>query len=56
MNRVKEEKAITLIALIITIIILVILAAVSIRAVYNMEIVNHAVNGTEGYAKAEKKE
>ena len=38
----KTEKAITLIALIITIIILVILAAVSIRAVYNMGIVNYA--------------
>ena len=52
----KQERGITLIALIITIIILVILAAVSIRAVYNMGIVNHAVNGTEGYAKAAKME
>ena len=53
---IKQEKAITLIALIITIIILVILAAVSIRAVYNMGIVNHAVNGAEGYGKAAKEE
>ena len=53
---IKKESAITLIALIITIIILVILAAVSVRAVYNMGIVNHAVNGTEGYAKAAKEE
>ena len=52
----KKEKAITLIALIITIIILVILAAVSIRAVYNMGIVNHAINGTQEYAKATKAE
>ena len=47
-----KEKGITLIALIITIIILVILAAVSIRAVYNMGIVNHAINGAQDYAKA----
>ena len=52
----KDQKAITLIALIITIIILVILAAVAIRAVYNMGIVNYAVNGTQDYAKAAKAE
>ncbi len=56
MNRIKNEIGITLIALIITIIILVILAAVSIRAVYNMGIVNHAVNGTQEYAIATKDE
>ena len=55
-SNLKSEKAITLIALIITIIILVILAAVSIRAVYNMGIVNHAINGTAEYAKAAKNE
>ena len=53
---IKKENAITLIALIITIIILVVLAAVSIRAVYNMGIVNHAINGTQEYAKASKAE
>ena len=47
----KNERGITLIALIITIIILVILAAVSIRVVYNMEIVGRAVNGTQDYAQ-----
>ena len=52
----RTEKAITLIALIITIIILVILAAVSIRAVTNMGIVNYAINGSEEYAKAGKEE
>ena len=52
----KNERAITLIALIITIIILVILAAVSIRAVYNMGIVNHAINGTAEYGRAAKNE
>lgn len=40
-----------MIALIITVIILVILAAVSIRAVYNMGIVGHAINGTQQYAE-----
>ena len=52
----KQEQGITLIALIITIIILVILAAVSIRAVYNMQIVNYAVNGSQDYRKATKEE
>lgn len=47
----KKERGITLIALIITIIILVILAAVSIRAVYNMGIVGHAINGSKDYAQ-----
>ena len=55
-ERLKTEKAITLIALIITIIILVILAAVSIRAIYNNAIVGIAVNGTQNYAKASKDE
>lgn len=50
--RLKQERGITLIALIITIIILVILAAVSIRAVANMGIVGHAINGTQQYARA----
>ena len=52
----KEEQGITLIALIITIIILVILAAVSVRAVYNMGIVDYAINGTQNYAGAAVKE
>ena len=52
----KEERGITLIALIITIIILVILAAVSIRSVYNMGIVNHAINGTAEYIEQSQKE
>lgn len=52
----RGENGITLVALIITIIILVILAAVSIAAVYNMGIVNYAVNGTQNYAQAAKDE
>ena len=52
----RRENGITLVALIITIIILVILAAVSIAAVYNMGIVNYAVNGTQDYAREAKRE
>ena len=52
----RNEKGITLIALIITIIILVILAAVSIRTVTNMGIVGHAINGTQDYAREAKAE
>ena len=55
-NYKKSEKGITLIALIITIIILVILAAISIRAVVNMRIVGHAINGTQDYARQAKAE
>lgn len=51
-----NERGITLIALIITIIILVILAAVSIRAVYEMGIVGYAINGTQQYAEKAKEE
>ena len=47
----KNDRGITLIALIITIIILVILAAVSIRAITDMAIVGHAINGTQSYAQ-----
>ena len=56
MSKLEKERGITLIALIITIIILVILAAVSIRAVTNMKVVDYAVNGAENYAKAGKAE
>lgn len=56
MINLKKESGITLIALIITIIILVILAAVSIRAVTNMKIVDYAVNGSQNYVAAGKKE
>ena len=47
----RQEKGITLIALIITIIILVILAAVSINSVYNMKIVGKAIQGVQQYAQ-----
>ncbi len=52
----RNDKGITLVALIITIIILVILAAVSISAVYNSKIVDYAVNGATGYAGEAVKE
>ena len=52
----RRQEGITLIALIITIIILVILAAVSIRAVYEMGIVGYAINGTQQYAERAKEE
>lgn len=52
----KNKNGITLIALIITIIILVILAAVSINAIYNMGVVQYAVNGSQNYAKASVEE
>lgn len=47
----KEEKGITLVALIVTIIVLVILAAVSIAAVYNTRIINYATNGAKDYSE-----
>ena len=52
----KNEKGITLIALIITVIILVILAAVSVRAIVDMQIVEHAVNGSQKYVEESLKE
>ena len=47
----RQEKGITLVALIITIIVLVILAAVSIAAVYNSNIIGYAVNGAQDYSQ-----
>ena len=55
-NKLRKERGITLIALIITIIILVILAAVSIRAAYNSGIIDYSINGTKKYQEEEKKE
>ena len=50
------KNGITLIALIITIIVLVILAAVSISAVYNSNIINYAVNGAINYTSEATRE
>ena len=52
----KDERGITLVALIITIIILVILAAVSISAAYNSGIIFYAMNGTRDYTNAAREE
>ena len=52
----KMENGITLIALIITIIILVILAAITIRAVVDIDIVGYAINGTQNYVSTSKEE
>lgn len=52
----KEEKAITLVALIITIIVLLILAIVSIRLVMNGGIIDRAEKGTKAYTEAEVEE
>ena len=49
----KKQKAITLVALIITIIILLILATVSIRLVMNGEIIGRAEKGIEAYSDEE---
>ncbi|MCI8392375.1 MAG: hypothetical protein HFJ24_03870 [Clostridia bacterium] len=55
-ERVRQEKGITLVALIITIIVLVILAAVTINAAFNSGIIETAVNGAVNYADAQNKE
>ena len=49
----KEEKGITLVALIITIIVLIILAAVTIMSFRESGIINTAVNGKINYSKAQ---
>ena len=49
MRRTKEQKAITLIALIITIVVLLILATVAINSVVNDGIISHAGNATNKY-------
>ncbi len=55
-ERVRQEKGITLVALIITIIVLVILAAVTINAAFNSGIIETAVNGAVNYAGAQEQE
>ncbi len=52
----KEEKGITLVALIITIIVLLILAVVTISAVNEGSLFSYANNAAEGYSKAQKEE
>ena len=45
----RAQKGITLVALIITIIVLLILAVVTIGAISNDGIINHAENATSSY-------
>ena len=52
-NNLREQRAITLVALIITIIVLLILAMVSIRLVMNGGIIDRAEKGTKAYTEAE---
>ena len=52
-NNLREQKAITLVALIITIIVLLILALVSIRLVMNGGIIGKAESGTQAYSESE---
>lgn len=49
----REEKGITLVALIITIIILVILAAVTIITLQQSKMLEYAVTGTQNYQNAQ---
>ncbi len=53
MSKLKNNKGITLVALIITIIVLLILAMVSIRLVMNGGIIDRAERGTKAYTEAE---
>lgn len=52
----REQKGITLVALIITIIVLLILAMVSISLVMNVGIITRANNAVNNYASAEHNE
>ncbi len=56
MRNFKNQKGITLVALIITIIVLIILAAVTIISVNNMQLVPLAINGTQNYSIAQENE
>ena len=47
----KEERAITLIALVTAVIILAILATVSVRVAMNIGIIDHGINATDNFKK-----
>lgn len=55
-EKLRKQRGITLIALIITIIILLILAAVSVQIITNQGIIKHAENATECYTTEQEKE
>lgn len=52
----KNQKGITLVALVITIVILIILATVSITIALNGGLVGHAKSGADAYKAAQDKE
>lgn len=52
----KSENGVTLIALIITIIILIILAAITIAAFTDNDMINTAIGAGENYATAQNEE
>lgn len=52
----REEKGITLVALIITIIVLVILVAITISTAYNSGIIKQGTEGAKEYSKASENE
>ena len=56
MKRTKEQKGITLIALIITIVVLLILAAVAINSIQNDGILHYAQNAADSWNKAQANE
>ena len=56
MKKIKTEKGITLVALIITIVVLLILAAVAIGTVRESDIIEHAQNAAGGYNQAKANE
>ena len=56
LNRSKNENAITLVALIITIIILIILAAVTINSLTHEGLADMAIKGAQDYDKAQQDE
>lgn len=52
----KNQKGITLVALVITIVILIILATVSITLAFNGGLVGHAESGADAYKAAAEDE
>ena len=56
MKKIKQEKGITLVALIITIVVLLILAVVAIGVVKNSDIITYAKNASNMYGTEKNEE
>ena len=56
MRKIKTQRGITLIALIITIVVLLILAAVAVNSIQDGGILGHASNAADTYKEGERKE